>query len=327
MKYTNISAFIFILVTMFITSCSKNNEHFFSGNAFGTVYYISIIDNYNNNPSQIKSNIENIIYNIDNSASNYNKNSEISIFNLSNTTSYKLISSNLYNIISKANKISNLTNGYFDITVGDIKIKKGFYLNPQKVVKGKYRNFNYSDIVLSEKKRSIKKNHKNIYIDLSGIAKGYAVDLIYNYLLSININNFFINFGGEIKVHNSENPVRVVIDDPSEKTQYIEEIFLQNKSVATSGTYNDTVNYKGKDISHIINPKTLKNVDNLKLLVSVIHSECVTADAIATGLIAMDHKDIISFSNANNIASMLILFNENKLEKHYSREFTKYLTE
>ena len=327
MKYINISVFLFILFAISITGCEGKKNHSFSGNAFGTIYYINIIDNYDNDISEIKYNIDEIIYNIDNSASNYNKNSEISVFNLSTTTSYKLISSNLYNIISKANKISNLTNGYFDITVGDIKIKKGFYLNTQKVIKGKSRNFNYNDVVLSDKKRSIKKNKKNINIDLSGIAKGYAVDLIYNYLLSININNFFINIGGEIKVHNSEDPVKVVIDDPSKNKQYVEEIFLQNKSIATSGTYNNTSNYKGKEISHIVNPKTLKNIDNLNLLVSVIHDECASADALATGLIAMDPKDIISFSNANNIASMLILISENKLEKQYSNEFIKYLTE
>ena len=126
MRHTNISAFLIILASLILTSCSENNENIFSGNAFGTIYYININDNYNNNPIQIKSTIEEIIYNINNSASSYNKNSEISVFNFSNDTSYKLISSNLYNIIFKANKVSNLTNGYFDITIGDIKIKKGF---------------------------------------------------------------------------------------------------------------------------------------------------------------------------------------------------------
>ena len=327
MRHTNISAFFIILTSLILTSCSKNNENIFSGNAFGTIYYININDNYNNDPIQIKSTIEEIIYNINNSASSYNKNSEISVFNFSNNTSYKLISSNLYNIIFKANKVSNLTNGYFDITIGDIKIKKGFYINQHKFIKEEPRNFNYEDITLSEKNRSIKKNYKNINIDLSGIAKGYAVDLIYNYLLSKNINNFFINIGGEIKVHNSQESIKVAIDDPTGKKQFTEEVFLQNKSIATSGTYKDTVNYKGKEISHIVNPKTLKNISNLKLLVSVIHDECAIADALATGLIAMDTKDIINFSNTNNIASMLILFGENKLEKHYSSEFIKYLTE
>jgi thiamine biosynthesis lipoprotein ApbE len=50
----------------------------------------------------------------------------------------------------------------------------------------------------------------------------------------------------------------------------------------------------------------------------------VIADALATGLIAMNVKDIINFSNANNIASMLII-NNNVLEKYYSESFIKYL--
>jgi thiamine biosynthesis lipoprotein ApbE len=50
------------------------------------------------------------------------------------------------------------------------------------------------------------------------------------------------------------------------------------------------------------------------------------ADAVATGLLAMDHADIINFSNANNIATMLVLFDDNKIEKFYSEKFIKFLS-
>ena len=100
---------------------------------------------------------------------------------------------------------------------------------------------------------------------------------------------------------------------------------LNNNSIATSGTYIDTVNFEGREISHITNPKTLKNVSNLNLLVSVIHEECAFADGIATGLIAMDPESIINFSNTNGIASMLTVVKNGRLEKSYSKEFIKYL--
>ena len=63
----------------------------------------------------------------------------------------------MFELLKKAKQVSDITDGYFDITVGDQKIKKGFYINPIEYVKGKDRVFNYKDIILSEERRSVKK--------------------------------------------------------------------------------------------------------------------------------------------------------------------------
>ena len=85
-------------------------------------------------------------------------------------------------------------------------------------------------------------------------------------------------------------------------------------------------NFDGKEISHIVNPKTLSNISNLNILVTVIHNECAIADAIATGLLAMDPKDIISFSDKNEIATFLVITNDEESKKYYSKEFINYLS-
>ena len=326
MKSKYFSLPILLFTSFFLVSCNKDNKSYISGSAFGSIYHISINDIKDLDSLAIKSNIDFILKNIDNSASNYNPNSEISNFNNSNTNSYTIVSSNLYNIISDAKNASILTEGFFDITIGDIKIKKGFYVNTKKTSSRENNIFTYKDIQLSEDFSSIRKRNGLINVDLSGIAKGYAVDIIYNYLNSQNISDFVINIGGEIRTSSKNKPKKIYIDDPSKNSQYIEEIFLFNKSIASSGTYIDSVNYKGKEISHIINPKTLENVSNLNILVSVIHNKCSMADALATGLLAMDATDIIKYSNMNNIASMLVIFDDSNIEKFYSENFIKFLS-
>ena len=323
-KYFSLS--ILLITSFFLVSCNEENKSYISGSAFGSIYHVSIDDIKELDPFVIKSNIDFILKNIDSSASNYNPNSEISIFNKSNSNSYKFVSSNLYKIISEAKNVSILTEGFFDITVGDIKINKGFYINTKKTSSRENNIFTYKDIQLSEDFSSIRKKNGLINVDLSGIAKGYAVDIIYNYLNSQNISDFVINIGGEIRTSSKNEPQKIYIDDPSKNSQYIEEIFLLNKSIASSGTYIDSVNYEGKEISHIINPKTLENVSNLNMLVSVIHNKCSIADALATGLVAMDADDIIKYSNMNNIASMLVIFNDSNIEKFYSENFIKFLS-
>ena len=323
-KYFSLSILLF--TSFFLVSCNKDNKYYISGSAFGSIYHVSINDIKDLDSLVIKSNIDFILKNIDNSASNYNPNSEISNFNNSNTNSYTIVSSNLYNIISEAKNASILTEGFFDITIGDIKIKKGFYVNTKKTSSRENNIFTYKDIQLSEDFSSIRKRNGLINVDLSGIAKGYAVDIIYNYLNSMNISDFVINIGGEIRTSSMNNPQKIYIDDPSKNSQYIEEIFLLNKSIASSGTYIDSVNYEGKEISHIVNPKTLENISNLNILVSVIHNKCSIADALATGLLAMDTNDIIKYSNMNNIASMLVIFDDSNIEKFYSENFIKFLS-
>ena len=327
MTYYKLKIFLLIFAFSLLSACSTGNFYELRGNSFGTIYYISIENDKIANPNEIHSDIKYILNIIDNSASSYKNTSEISSLNEFKGGAFKSISSNLFNIINKAKIVGDKTNGYFDITLGDIKISKGFYLDKNGSNKIIERNYSYKDIVLSGN-NLVKKPFSHVNIDLSGIAKGYAVDLIFNYLKSKNLSNFVINIGGEIKTYSkNEDFITIAIDDPTNNQQYIEEVLLNNNSIATSGTYIDTVNFEGIEISHITNPKTLRNVSNLNILVSVIHEECAIADGLATGLIAMDPEKIINFSNSNGIASMLTIVRKGELEKSYSKEFSKYLSD
>ena len=317
--------FLLLIIFLSLNGCSKDRAYEISGNSFGTIYYIYFEKEIDLPISKIQSGIDHIINIVNSSASNYDNNSEINLFNNSKDDSFKKISPNLYKIIEISKIAGDITDGYFDITVGDIKISKGFYIDKKNIEIKDNRDFNYTNIILSDG-NLIRKTNSDIYIDLSGVAKGYAVDLIYDYLISAGLSNFIINIGGEIKAYSEyDDPTTIGIDDPTKRHQYIEEILLNNQAIATSGTHLDTVDYKGQEISHITNPKNLKNISNLNLLVSVIHKECAIADALATGLIAMNYKDIIEFSNEKKIASMLTIFSNDIIEKRYSAEFMKFL--
>ena len=149
MTYCKLKIFLLIFVFSHLSACSDSKFYELRGNSFGTIYYISIENDKIVNQIEIHSDIKYILSIIDNSASSYKNTSEISVLNKFKGDAFKSVSSNLFNIIHKAKIVGDITNGYFDITLGDIKISKGFYLNKKDSNKNIKRNYTYKDIILS----------------------------------------------------------------------------------------------------------------------------------------------------------------------------------
>ena len=135
---------------------------------------------------------------------------------------------------------------------------------------------------------------KNMCLDFNSIGQGFTVDLIGLYLEKKNISNYLIEVGGEIlaKGKNDKGNIwRIGIDKPMEnidlndRFQFI--LDLENKALATSGNYRKFYKKNGVKYSHTINPFTGFPVQNRILSATVIHDECMLADAYATAFMVM----------------------------------------
>ena len=115
-----------------------------------------------------------------------------------------------------------------------------------------------SDFILCEDTRHSLKllNNSKVKIDLNSIAKGYAVDKISEYIMERGYSDFLVEIGGEIRSSNHQKDSWIIGIQNPEENSIINKIKLNNKSMATSGTYNNFFTYKEKDYSHILNPKT-----------------------------------------------------------------------
>ncbi len=146
--------------------------------------------------------------------------------------------------------------------------------------------------------------YKEGFIDLSGIAKGYAVDRIADYLGStLAIDSFLINIGGEVKargVNAKGEPWRVGIFVPPEYPSISPpRIELRNQAIGTSGSY-----FKG---NHIFDPVTQEAVINPLLSASVIAPTSTTADALATALYVMGLEKGMDWARRHQIHAIFIL--------------------
>ncbi len=288
------------LFIAFIFSCSKPaNKKIISGYSFGTSFSIQF--EKNNDENTIKNKIDSLFKIVNNSFSTYISDSDISKINRGD--SLLVVDDHFKKVFLKSYEIWELSQGFFDPTVGSLVNAYGF--GPENKIK----NFSkkqldslieltgFSKVSLTSE-GTIKKKYSNIYLDFNAIGKGYIVDLISELLISYDIKNFLIEIGGEIiakgKNPNSGEFWKVAIDNPSQKNnrQFIKTIFLKNKALATSGNYRKYIidSLTGKKYVHTINPKNGKSFQSKILSVSVLASDCMTADAWATALMVMPFR-------------------------------------
>tara|TARA_B100001029_G_C15056879_1_gene455089 strand:+ start:1592 stop:2590 length:999 start_codon:yes stop_codon:yes gene_type:complete len=317
------------LFIAFIFSCSKPaNKKIISGYSFGTSFSIQF--EKNNDENIIKNKIDSLFKIVNNSFSTYISDSDISKINRGD--SLLVVDDHFKKVFLKSYEIWELSQGFFDPTVGSLVNAYGF--GPENKIK----NFSkkqldslieltgFSKVSLTSE-GTIKKKYSNIYLDFNAIGKGYIVDLISELLISYDIKNFLIEIGGEIiakgKNPNSGDFWKVAIDNPSKKNnrQFIKTIFLKNKALATSGNYRKYIidSLTGKKYVHTINPKNGKSFQSKILSVSVLASDCMTADAWATALMVMPFrlsKSIIE--SIEGIDAYWILSNQKEYDEIFS---------
>lgn len=138
---------------------------------------------------------------------------------------------------------------------------------------------------------TIRKADPEAALDFNGIAKGHAVDKIYEYLFSRGLNQFLVELGGEVRTagnHPDGRAWQIAIEYPAVSEMRAQAVLsINDVSVATSGNYRSVRFDQGRKIVHTIKPQTGQPEDNDLLSVTVIAKDCATADAYATALMVM----------------------------------------
>jgi len=304
---------------LFIFSCNNDINNFkrIQGNALGTSY--SIIVDTDIKEHLIKEKIDSIFEVINNSMSTYMDSSIISKVNLSDQP--VVVDHHFIKVFNKSKEIWSLTEGFFDPTAGSFVNLYG--LGPNTIYE-KVDEFKIDSVkkivgfdkVFLTNENEVIKNNKNIFIDFNAIAKGYSVDLIKDLFEENLLENFLIEVGGELTSSGyAENNRRwkVAIQNPIDINSFHSEIFLTDKSLATSGNYRkfriDPIT--GERYAHIINPLTGAALSNNILSASVISDNCIEADAWATSLMVMNPKYALDIINKMDGIEILLLTSKN----------------
>ncbi|TRO64032.1 FAD:protein FMN transferase [Christiangramia sabulilitoris] len=290
---------LFLISFLFLISCKSEKtteSHRYNGEALGTTYNIRY---FSDRDLDFEKSLDSIIEEINSSMSTYLVKSDISRINRGDTT--VTVDKNFEKVFNASNKIFKESDGFFDPTVGVLVNAYGF--GPAKPLKSisadsldSLRNLvGFNKVTLTDK-LTIKKEHPAIYLDFNAIAKGYAIDVIAEYLESKDVENYLIELGGELRAKgenlgNNANWV-VGIDDPEQvdgERRLQARVKLLNSAMATSGNYRkyrvDSIT--GQKYVHTINPKTGKAEKSNVLSASVLAENCMLADGYATAFMAL----------------------------------------
>ena len=318
-----------IYIILSLSSCGDANLYL-SGTTMGTTYNIKISENVHLPVYKLQSDIDSILNYINTIYSTYIPDSEINMFNKSTSEDGFLASNDLMYIVLKANDIYNESDGLFDITINNIMNLWSLY---EPIVNHVIPTESEIDHALSKTGMDmlkfddykIIKEHNDISLDVNSLVKGHAVDIISDFLEEQTINNYLVDIGGEIRASGNNNDGSlwsIGIQHPQNEG-LLHTVYLNNMSIATSGSYNNYVVIDGKEYSHIINPLSGYPVDNKILSTTVVSKYCVDADAYATALMVMNVVDGLELINSTDDIECMIVSrgSGSDLLFHYSNSF------
>ena len=227
----------------------------------------------------------------------------------------------IFDIIKRSIRISDLTQGAFDITYGSMDKRLWNFdqhmTSLPDVAKAKklVRLINYRNIVLDEKAGTVFLKEKGMRIGFGGIGKGYAADRAKQIMKEQGVTSGIVNASGDLIVwgHQADGkPWTIGIADPNAVQHPFSYLNITDKAIATSGTYEKFVTINGKKYSHTIDPKTGYPVSGIKS-VTIISPHAELSDALATPVMVMGVNVGLDLINQMDNVSCIIIDDHNKL--------------
>ena len=293
------------------------------GKTMGTTYNIALVHSKDKviDTAKLQSQIDKLLLDFNQHVSTYVPDSQISVFNRLADTSWSKVHEDFISIVKASQAVSRLSDGAFDISISPLVNLWGF--GPakkddapnQEQIKKALSQIGFNKIEYNEEQKSLRKTQKDMQIDLSAIAKGFAVDKISELLKQNNLPSHLVEIGGELiasGLNQADKKWRIAIEQPDLSTKITQQgLDISNRAVATSGDYRNYFVEKGVRRSHIIDPKTGYPISHKLASVTVVHESTAMADAFATALLVMGEVKGKLFAEKNNLDVLMIIRKDN----------------
>jgi thiamine biosynthesis lipoprotein len=314
---------LLIALSFGVTGCFSAEEATqsseFGGPVFGSTYRVKLAAPYPK-LADLKVRVEGRLAEIDQLLSTYKPDSELSRWNRDGGTKFRKISRELFDNLEIATEVSRRTGGAYDVTVGPLVNLWGFgpearpetVPSEQAITKAKRRTgFDRLAFKRQGKEFWANKLSAEISVDLSSVAKGYAVDEIAALLDRAKTPGYMVEIGGEVRVRGpapeGQKGWRLGIERPLPGARQLYRVVeLKSGSLATSGTYRNFFVRNGQRFSHTIDPRTGRPIRHRLVSVSVVMGDCAAADAWATAFMVTGAEEGMKLAQKYGIAALFL---------------------
>ena len=260
----------------------------------------------------------------------YKEDSETNLINRNAGIAAVTVSEETFRLIERSIRISNITQGAFDITYGSIDKSLWNFdttmksLPDKATAKEMVRLINYRNIILEEKHKTVFLKEKGMRIGFGGIGKGYAAEMAKKLLQKMGVESGIVNASGDLNawgLQPNNEEWTIGIADPNSSGKLFSYMKITGLAVATSGNYEKYILIDGKKYSHTIHPKTGLPVSGIKS-VTVITSNAEIADAMATPVTIMGVKAGLNMINQIKDIEVIIIDDDNKIHTSNNIRFS-----
>ena len=225
---------------------------------------------------------------LDRLLSNYLPTSDLSEINRDAARKPVRVDPELFDLLQKCVEYSRASDGAFDISVGPLMKVWGFYKGSGRLphraeIRGALSKTGYAHLKLDPQNRTMQFDREGVELDLGGIGKGYAVDRMIDVIRKNGIDSALVSASGSSiyalgTPPGEPNGWKVSIKNPKNRSVTIEDVFLKNESMSTSGNYEKFFFAEGRMWSHIMDPRTGYPAQGV-LSVSVIAPRTLDSEA------------------------------------------------
>jgi len=253
--------------------------------------------------------------------SSWDKNSQTSEINRNAGIQPVVVDDELYDLIYRAKKVSQLTAGAFDISFASMdriwKFDGSMQQMPTaEIVQKAKANINWQDIILDSKTKTVFLENKGMRIGFGAIGKGYAANQAKALMSKMEgVKGGLVNASGDLiawGLSNDEEDWLVNITNPKDKEVALGWLRINGLSVVTSGDYERFVNFEGKRYAHIIDPRTGYPTTGIKS-VTLICPDAELADALATSVFVLGKEKGLTLINQLQQTECLIVTDDDEI--------------
>ena len=268
---------------------------------------------------------------IENQISDWIPTTQISLVNKNAGIQAVKVDSEVFDLVARAIKISELTDGAFDISYASMdkiwKFDGSMKAMPSDEKKKKsVAKIGYKNIILNKQDQSIFLKIEGMKLGLGGIGQGYIADKVKDKLLANGCLSGIVNVSGDINAwgkQSNQKPWTVGIVNPMNKNKVFATFPLENSSIETSGNYEKYVIFNGIRYSHIIDPRSGFPAQGV-VSVSVFAKQTEIADALATGIFVLGVEVGLDLVNQLKGIECIIVDDKGKIHSSKGIDVKKY---